>query len=387
MNVSINYRAIAPVYILLLLLHGSIARAQQKTRSTFNSADDQLTMGQLTAVGFDSTIINKIDTAVANGTFPNIHSVLIAKDNRFVYEKYWKGKDEVWGINAGVKDHGKDSLHDIRSITKSIVSACFGILLQQGKIRSTSQKVFAFFPEYKKQDTGLKSLLTIEHLLTMTSGFKWNEDVPYDNPENSEIQMIKSGHPAEYVLSQPMEQPPGKQWKYNGGTTQLLAAIVEKITGQNIKEFAASNLFLPLGITKFEWIIYPGTKEYAAASGLRLRSRDLLKFGLLYLNNGAWNGKQIVPRRWVDASVQPHIKRDNRGNAYGYQFWLFSDTLQNKPVHVIACVGNGDQRIIINKKIKLVTVVTAGNYNKWNIKNGSYELSKQYIYPALGKNF
>lgn len=386
MILNVNSRALAAVTVFLLLLQGFFVNGQKKTRTAITGADGGFVMGQLAAVGFDSTIINKIDTAVGNGTFPNIHSVLIAKDNRFVYEKYWQGKDEVWGVDAGIKAHAKDSLHDIRSITKSIVSACFGILLQQGKIKSTSQKIFDFFPEYKKQDTGLKSLLTIEHLLTMTSGLKWNEDVPYDNPENSEIQMIRSGHPAEYVLSQPMEQPPGKQWKYNGGTTQLLAAIIEKTTGQHIKEFAAKNLFQPLGITKFVWAIYPGTTEYAAASGLRLRSRDLLRFGLLYLNNGVWNGKQIVPRSWVNASVQPYIKRGGGGNAYGYQFWLISDTLQNKPVNLIACIGNGDQRIIIDKARKLVIVVTAGNYNKWNIKNGSYQLGRQYIYPALGKS-
>ncbi|OQP45292.1 hypothetical protein A4H97_32775 [Niastella yeongjuensis] len=83
------------------------------------------------------------------------------------------------------------------------------MLVQQGKVKSTTQKVFDFFPEYKKQDTGLKSLLTIEHLLTMTSGLKWNEEVPYDNPDNSEIQMIRSGNPIEFILSQPMELPPG----------------------------------------------------------------------------------------------------------------------------------------------------------------------------------
>ncbi|OQP45284.1 hypothetical protein A4H97_32725 [Niastella yeongjuensis] len=271
----------------------------------------------------------------------------------------------------------------MRSISKSVVSACFGILVQQGKVKSTTQKVFDFFPEYKKQDTGFKSLLTIEHLLTMTSGLKWNEEVPYDNPDNSEIQMIRSGNPIEFILSQPMELAPGMQWKYNGGTTQLLAAIIERTSGQKLTEFAAENLFKPLGISQYEWFTYPGTTAYAAASGLRLRSRDLLKFGLVYLNNGEWNGKQVVPRKWVEVSVQPHLKQDRGDMNYGYQFWLFNDTAQGSPVNIIACVGNGDQRIFIDKARQLVIVITAGNYNKWNIKNGSAELSRRYIYPAL----
>jgi CubicO group peptidase (beta-lactamase class C family) len=373
-----NFNKHRALYTFLLVLHAAFASGRQR--------DGEFTRATLSAVGMDSTIINKIDTAVANNTFPNIHSLLIAKDGKLVYENYWKGHDELWGVDAGIKIHAKDSLHDLRSISKSIVSACFGILMQQGKIKSTSQKVFDFFPEYAKQDTGLKSLLTIEHLLTMSSGLKWNEDVPYDNPENSEIQMIKSGNPVEYVLSQPMELPPGKEWKYNGGTTQLLAAIIERTTGQKITAFAEKNLFLPLGITRYEWFTYQGTTIYAAASGLRLRSRDLLKFGLLYLNEGVWHGKQIVPRKWVEISVQPHINLGRGNTAYGYQFWLFNDTAQGKPVNLITGVGNGEQRLFIDKARNLVIVITAGNYNKWNIKNNSAQLSRQYIYPALKEN-
>jgi len=123
-----------------------------------------------------------MEMAIENGTYPNIHSVLISHHGKLVYEKYWPGKDERWGDSLGVIIHAKDSLHDIRSISKSIVSACVGIAIQQRKIKSADQKVVDFFPEYAKQDTGIKSLLTVKHLLTMSSGLTWNEDVPYDNP-------------------------------------------------------------------------------------------------------------------------------------------------------------------------------------------------------------
>jgi len=332
----------------------------------------------------NSAITRSMEAAVENGTYPNIHSVLIAYHDKLVYENYWKGKDEHWGKDLGIAIHAKDSLHDIRSISKSVVSACVGIAIRQGKIKSVDQKVFSFFPEYAKLDTGLKSLLTIKHLLTMSSGFAWNEDVPYDNPENSEIRMIRSPNQAEYVLSQPMEFPPGMVWKYNGGTTQLLAAIIEKTTGEKIDAFAREYLFQPLGITVFEWVKYPGTDLPAAASGLSLRSGDLVKFGLLYKNHGLWNQQQIVPRKWVEESIQPHIQRSN-GGAYGYQFWLWQDTIINKPVAMVACIGNGEQRIYIDRTQDLVVVITAGNYNKWGIKNNSYALLKDYIYPALFK--
>jgi len=282
----------------------------------------------------------------------------------------------------------RDSLHDIRSISKSVVSACIGIAIQQGKIKSVDQKIFDFFPECAKQDTGLKSMLTIKHLLTMSSGFVWNEDVPYDNPENSEIRMIRSPNPVEYVLSQPMAFPPGKVWKYNGGTTQLLAAIIEKTTGKKIDQFANEYLFQPLGITSFEWVKYPGTDLPAAASGLRLRSRDLLKFGLLYNNNGMWKDKQVIPAKWINESFQAHVERPEgrrKAGAYGYQFWLWEDTIRNAPTSIVASVGNGDQRVFFDKIHDLLVVVTAGNYNKWTIENNAYALLKDYVYPALTK--
>lgn len=369
------------ICLSILFLFGNCVQ-QEKKQVAEN--DEAISIASMSDAGLDSTIINKIDTAIRNGTYPNIHSLLIVRDNKLVYEKYWAGKDQRWGNDLGVIEHKRDSLHDIRSISKSIVSACVGIAIEQGKIRSVDQKVFEFFPEYAKQDTGMRSALTIKHLLTMSSGIVWNEDIPYDNPENSEIRMTRSSNQVEYVLSQPMEFPPGKVWKYNGGTTQLLAAIIEKTTGKKVDGFAKEFLFQPLGITRFEWIKYPDTELPAAASGVRLRSRDLLKFGLLYNNGGNWEGKQIVTQKWIEESFQSHVQRPG-GGSYGYQFWLWQDTINNKMVPFVFGSGNGDQKIIIDKAHNLVIAVTAGNYNKWDIKRNAYALLKEYIYPALIK--
>ena len=345
--------------------------------------------GKKTALIYDSAIldaaiIREMEAAIEKGDYPNIHSVVIAYENKVVYENYWKGQDESWGDNLGVIQHGRDSLHDIRSISKSIVSACVGIALEQGKIKSIDQRVFEFFPEYLKQDTGLKSALTIKHLLTMTSGLKWNEDVPYDNPENSEIQMIRAPDAIGYVLSQPMDIAPGKIWKYNGGTTQLLAAIIQKTTGKRIDSFANENLFIPLGFSSFEWVKYPGTQMPAAASGLRLTARDQLQFGLLYLNAGKNGGRQILPPAWVEQSLTAYINNDHNGS-YGFQFWLWTDSVMNKALPIAACVGNGDQRIFIDKTNRLLVVVNAGNYNKWDIKKNSGAVVDDFVYPALFK--
>src|SRR5690242_9993859 len=116
-----NHKTLSPFYILLLLLQASLASGQQRSGTSNHAFDGEFPTATLAAVGMDATIINKIDTAVSNNTFPNIHSLLIAKDGKLVYENYWKGHDELWGVDAGIKDHAKDSLHDLRSISKSIV--------------------------------------------------------------------------------------------------------------------------------------------------------------------------------------------------------------------------------------------------------------------------
>ena len=366
--------------LALLLLIFAGCKEQDKIQTT--RSEEGIVFASMADEGLDPAVIGKIDTAIRNGTYPNIHSLLIVRNNKLVYENYWPGKDQNWGDDLGMRTLDKDGLHDIRSISKSIVSACIGIAIQQGTIKNIDQKVFDFFPEYKKLDTGLISSLTIKHLLTMSSGLVWNEEVPYDNPENSEIRMIRNSNPVEYVLSQPLEFQPGVIWKYNGGTTQLLAAIIEKATGKRIDEFAKENLFQPLGIEKFEWRNYPDKDLPAAASGLRLRSRDLLKFGLLYYNNGMWNDKQIISKEWINESFQSHVSRPG-GGSYGYQFWLWQDTIKNKLTPIVSCIGNGDQRIFFDKTNNLLVVINAGNYNKWDIEKGAYALMKDYIYAAL----
>jgi len=370
--------------ILYLFIFSCLFSACGSNNNTKTLAADNQDIRFIATEGIDTGIIRSMEEVIQNNEYPNIHSVLIAHNNKLIYENYWPGQDESWGDKLGNIKHSKDDLHDVRSISKSIVSACVGIAIEQGKIKSVDQKVFEFFPEFKKQDTGLKAALTIKHLLTMTSGLKWNEDIPYDNPENSEIQMIRAPDAVGYVLSQPMDFPAGKMWKYNGGTTQLLAAILQKTTGKRIDSFANEFLFQPLRIPRFEWAKYPGTELPAAASGLRLRSIDLLNFGLLYMNGGQWNNMQIIPAQWVIDSHTSYIT-NNEGGGYGYQFWLWTNSIMNKPVPLVVCVGNGDQRVFMNKENGLVVVITAGNYNKWDIPKNAGALLKEFIYPAVFK--
>ena len=347
-------------------------------------ANDGLPTGSLHNARIDSSLLHSMDSNILNNTYPNIHSVLIWKNNSLVFEKYYSGKDEIWGDDIGLTNFHTDSLHDIRSVTKSIVSACVGLAIAQGKIKSVDQRVFDFYPEYRHLDTGLKSNLTIKHLLTMSTGQVWNEDVPYTDSANSEIRMTRSDDPVAYALSQPIEKAPGTEWKYNGGSTQVLASIIKKTTGKRVDAFAGEYLFKPLGITKFTWTKYAGTDLPAAASGLRLTSRDLVKFGVLYLNGGEFDGKNILPANWIEESTEMHINRPPFGDikqGYGYQFWL--SILPSQQKNVAVAIGNGNQRVLIDKNNRMIVVITAGNYNNWTLTNNSDKLILDFIYPAI----
>ena len=343
---------------------------------------DDIPTSTMAEAGMDSVLINKMTAAIRNHEYSNIHSVLIARGGKLVYEEYFTGKDEAWGDPSGEVTFDKDKLHDVRSISKSVVSACVGIAIAQGKLKDVNQSVFEFFPEFEEFKTGDRAKLTIEHLLSMSSGIQWNEDVPYNDPANSEIQMIGSSDPVKFVLSQPMDTVPGSVWKYNGGTTQLLAAIIKKVSGQDVDEFARTNLFEPLGITTFEWTKYPGMSLPAAASGLRLRPRDLLKFGLLYYNNGQSNGKQILPAEWVRSSFETHVAKPNN-EGYGYQFWIWNNNYHGSEVRMVVAVGNGNQRIFFNKEADLVVVTTAGDYNQWDLPKHLGTLLQDFIYSSI----
>jgi CubicO group peptidase (beta-lactamase class C family) len=337
----------------------------------------------INAQNFDTSIIHSMEAAIENGTYPNIHSILIAHNDKIIYEKYRTGKDRTGeGYNQAIMKHGADSLHQLQSVTKSFVAACVGIALQQGKIKSIEQKIFDFFPEYAAQDTGLKAQITIKNLLTMTAGFEWNEE-DYNRIGNSEHMMDSASDPIGYVLSLPLKDVPGTVFTYTSGETQLLAAIVEKTTGKTIDTFAKEYLFTPLGITNYEWSSCTSSDVTDAFSGLHLRSGDMMKFGLLYMNDGKWNSKQIVPALWVKESTTPQIKADSIGTQYGFQIWLWEDTILNKPIDMVTCAGNGGQRIFIDKKNQLVVVFTAGNYRMRNIDINSYLILTKFIYPAV----
>jgi CubicO group peptidase (beta-lactamase class C family) len=268
-------------------------------------------------------------------------------------------------MKLGVVSYNAKKQHDLRSISKSVVSLLMGLAVDRKVIGSVDLPVLPFFPELAALSTPEKDRIKLRHLLTMSSGFVWDERRPYTDPENGERMMIGSADPYRFIFERPMSQEPGTHWNYSGGDTQLLAGVVERATGKGLTDFARESLFEPLGITQFEWVRMPASGERAAASGLRLRPRDMAKIGQLVLGKGLWNGRRIISESWIIESTTAHVSlvESVGSDAYGFQWWVDQANIGDVTVSWISAMGLGGQRIFIVPAYDLVLVVTAGLYS------------------------
>lgn len=329
--------------------------------------------------------LSKLTDDIRAGKYSNIHSLLVLKSGKVVAEEYFQGEDERRGQPLGTVRFHAGTLHDLRSVTKSVTSALFGIAVASGAIPDIDAPVLSYFPEYKDLQTDERKRIRLRHVLSMSSGLEWDEDSrPYGDPLNSETAMDAARDRAWFVLSRPIVAAPGERFRYNGGDTLLLAAVIERATKMRLDEYAGKVLFRPLGIERFDWIKYPdGTP--IAASGLRLLPRDMAKFGVLYLSRGQWQGKQVVPEAWVKASTSPQTKISDRPfgfQNYGYQWWL-GTARDDAHTPWIMAVGYGGQRIMLIPSLDLVMVLTAGMYGNRAQTDITFEILLDGVLPAM----
>ncbi len=314
--------------------------------------------------GFASDLADKLEAGIRSGLLRDLHSVLVVRDQRLVLERYYEGPDESWGRSLGHVAFDKNTLHDLRSVTKSVVCLLYGIALERGLVPPPDAPLIRQFPEYSDLAADpQRAALTVAHVLTMTLGTEWNERLPYTDPANSEIMMERADDRYRFILDRPIVAPPGSTWTYNGGCSALLGALIARGSGRTLADFAGSALFAPLGISSFEWI-QGRDGVHSAASGLRLRPRDLARVGEMVLARGRWGDDVIVPEAWLEASFRPAVAIGD-GLEYGRHWFLGKDRAPafNEPQPWIAAFGNGGQRLWLMPSAGLSTVITAGRYN------------------------
>jgi CubicO group peptidase (beta-lactamase class C family) len=282
--------------------------------------------------------------------FKNVESLILYNEGVTMFEKYYNG-------------FRKDSLHQIQSQTKSIVALLMGIAIDKGYIKNENEPLSCYFPEYFNEHDSLKSTVTIKDLLTMSSGFEWNEMLPYNDPQNDLMKMNQSSNWLQYAISQPMADKPFTKFVYNSGCPMIVAGIIEKSTKMKLDEFAYRFLFEPLKINRYEWL-KDSTGFCHAGGGLRLTPADMLKIGVLVMNKGKWGNKQIISESWIDRATDPYLPTSFDISTYGY-FWWIRDMKNNagKSTRVLSSEGAGGQKLYIFPEYKLIIAFTEHNYS------------------------
>ncbi len=308
--------------------------------------------------GMDGSYLTAMDDFIdeVDWGFAVVSSTVI-KNGYIVHESYYGTYDETHRRN-------------IFSCTKSFTSTLVGIALSEGHISSVDDPVVDFFSDRTIANMdSRKEAMTVKHLLTMTDGFDWPEH-PYGSgsPYN---QMTSSSDWVQFVLDRPMAHEPGEVWNYNSGASHLLSTIVNVTTGQYAHRYAEEKLFGPIGITHYDWGKDSEDNAFGGAN-LRLTPRDMAKLGFLFLNNGTWDGVQVVPAEWVTTATASHSTLNDR-TGYGYQWWT------SPIIEAFSARGYLSQYIYVFPSLDMVVVFTAStNYVEQDI------LLEDYVLPATG---
>jgi len=283
----------------------------------------------------------------------DLHSLLVIRNGYLVSETYF-------GSNT------PDTRREIYSVTKSFIATLVGIASDKGLIAGVERAVGDFFPDrtFANWDAA-KQAMTLENLLTMTTGLDWPEE------DATFRQLYGSRDWVQFVMDEPMRRQPGSEFLYCSGCSHVLSAIIQQQAGMNTRDFAQRELFEPLGINDAVWDT-DTTGIPIGGWGLQLTPREMAKLGYLYLNGGVWDGRQIVSAGWVKAATQKHTETDT-DLGYGYQWWTYPRW------GAYAALGRYGQTIFVIPDLNLIVVTTAALDGHDPI----FDLIEQYIVPAV----
>jgi len=306
----------------------------------------------------DSMLVLRCGTAVYDKSYPHdygkIYGERAAKEGPLNHDVH--GPYNYFSTDFHPFYHGSAE-HTMQSVTKTVTSITIGIARKRNDWTASLDAPILQFLGVKKIANldDRKKRITVRDLLTMTAGFEWHEDLPYDDPKNSADLMEASHDWVQYVIDQPMASEPGKTFVYNSGATELLAQIFKRVTNKNVDEYAAEHLFNPLGM-HYYWKHSPaGLPD--TEGGLYLPASDLAKLGQLFLKGGVWGGNEIVSSAWIKDSVAPHVTVPGGDWKYGYLWWL--QPIGGAPDDIVwAARGFGGQLLFVLPEYDIVTVFT-----------------------------
>ncbi len=324
-------------------------------------------VSSLEAAHINTQPVEALTNLIRTEKYRNIHSLLIVRHGKLVYEQYFNG-------------YSAEVPQNMYSASKSITSALIGIALEKGMIKNVDEKALLFFPQYATVP-GLdphKQAITLRHLLTMSSGLACNDDAGEASP-GFEATMSQSSDWIKFTLELPMAHEPGSVSQYCTAGVVTLGGILKKASGMPVQAFAEQYLFAPLAIKPYRWSLMPDSQA-STGGKLFLRPRDMAKIGQLFLNKGNWNGEQLISEEYVAAATQKQVML--RGLEYGYQWWRRKFMVQNQTFDTYFAWGNGGQYICVVPQCEVVVVSTAGNLNT-PLTNQFFSMLQSHLLPAL----
>jgi CubicO group peptidase (beta-lactamase class C family) len=335
--------------------------------------EDGLLVGALSRTEVDLQRLERMADSINAQKLTHTHSVLIAKNNQLVYEKYFHGYDR--GIP-----------HDTRSAQKSISSAMLGITIRDGLIKNEQQLLYDFIPKryhYTQQEAPLKSKIKLQDVLTMSSGLDAIDYGLDRQSAASEGAYQSTPDWTQTILEAPMINSPGKEGNYGSGNPHLIGVVVNEVIDQSLNFYMNDKLLAPLQIKDYILQNDHSRTPYFGG-GMYLSSRSLMKFGMLYLNEGRWNGQRILSKNWIKKSFKKHsfLANDSDKNEYGYFWWHDTYEVGGQKIASIEARGAGGQYIFVVPEYDMVVVITSGNY-----RNGRFWqpelIMEEYILPAF----
>lgn len=341
-------------------------------------ADADWPVATATEAGFDAPALCGVLTEVARSE-ANIHSLLVERGGKLVAELYRRGPDSSMEWMFGLRNpfdadvaHDAGRLHDVRSVSKSITALVVGIEVAKGRMPAPDTPVVTAAPELAQLARDGHGAITLEHLLTMSSGLDWQEWGHWPLTSD-EIRLFWKRDTMRFVMDRALAATPGSSFRYSGGNTQLLGELLRRHTGKSVAELAQEELFAPMGVRDWKWVEDTHGRPLAFA-GLRLRPRDMLKFGRLVNQHGSWRGQQLVPADWMERATHQRMPSgfswfsvDGRDAGYGYQWWTGHLQWRGQDLEWASAVGNGGQRVFVIPALDLSIVMTAGDYGELGI--------------------
>jgi CubicO group peptidase (beta-lactamase class C family) len=326
----------------------------------------------------DPQVLSGLLSRVARGEFGDIHSVLVVRNGLLTVEEYFAEDGTRHG--PFIASVFRNRLHHLASVSKTVTSILVGTAIDGGLVGTVRDPLSRYLPQYEPLFDEGKRAITLEHLLTMSPGLQWSQS----RMVADHLQMWNTPDVGEYVLRKPLIHEPGSHFVYSNGAAVLVGKVLENATGMEVGTYAETKLFGPLGIKDYLWTSYPdGSVE--TDGGLALRPRDLAKIGQLVLNEGEWEGTQVVSEDWIRSSTQGRHRFaavDGEPLEYGY-FWIQTQVPYRRgTVQAFFHGGDGCQVLGVIPEWDMVVVFTAGLYGI-DPNRFYHALIAEYLGPAL----